>query len=186
MWHEGKTAMSKPAQATVTILIASDSVTDAALVKELLDEEFEQVFISTDPQRAVKDFERHCPGILVLAFNALEKSERYYLGLYRLSGKIHLQPHRTVILCNTAEVGRVYQLCRKEYFDDYVLFWPMTHDAPRLPMSVHHALRDLAPLSDGGPSVAEFAVQARRLAELENLLDQQMAQGDQRIEVDSQ
>jgi CheY-like chemotaxis protein len=73
----------------------------------------------------------------------------------------------------------------KDFFDDYVLFWPMTYDTSRLPMSVHYALRDLASLDSGGPSAAEFAAQARRLAELESLLDQQVVQGGQHIEAAS-
>ena len=62
------------------------------------------------------------------------------------------------------------------------LFWPMTYEASRLLMSVHNALRDLASLRHAGPSVTEFAAQARRLAELENTLGQQVAHGGQHIE----
>lgn len=167
------------------ILIATDNVTDAELIKKHLEVEFENVAISTDPDRAVADFESHRPDVLMLAFNNLGKSERYYLELYRCSRKIHLQPHRTVILCNKDEVKHVYELCKKELFDDYILFWPMTHDTTRLPMAVHHALRELAAARSGGPSAAEFAAQARRLAELETMLDQQMARGGQHIEVTS-
>jgi CheY-like chemotaxis protein len=178
----GERVALKPIEARAKILVASDSPSDAVLVKKLLVQEFEQVFLSTDPDRAVKDFESRAPDVLVLAFNSLAKSERYYLGLYRLSGKIHLQPHRTVILCNKDEVSQAYQACRKQYFDDYILFWPMTNDAPRLLMSVHHSLRDLTAISEGGPSAAEFAAQARRLAELGSMLDQHVAQGSQRID----
>jgi len=177
--------MDTPASTAATILIATDSVTDAALVKNLLNPEFDHVFSSTDPDRVVQDFERHRPDVLVLAFNDLEKSERYYLGLYRLCQAVHQYPHRTVILCNKDEVKRVYELCMKDYFDDYILFWPMTHDSLRLPMTIHHALRELAALKAGGPSAAEFATQARRLAELENMLNQQMAQGGLHIEAAS-
>lgn len=172
----------KPIEAKARILVASDSPSDAALVKKLLVQEFEQVFLSTNPDLAAKDFESRAPDVLVLAFNTLEKSERYYLGLYRLSGKIHLQPHRTVVLCNIDEVSQAYKACRKQYFDDYVQFWPMTNDAPRLLMSVHLSLRDLRAISEGGPSAAEFAAQARRLAELGSMLEQHVAQGSQRIE----
>ncbi|OGU24147.1 MAG: hypothetical protein A2580_14390 [Hydrogenophilales bacterium RIFOXYD1_FULL_62_11] len=171
----------KPIEARARILVASDSLSDALLIKKLLAQEFEQIFLSADPDLAVKDFESRVPDVLVLAFNTLEKSERYYLGLYRLSGKIHLQPHRTVVLCHLDEVSQAYQACRKQYFDDYVQFWPMTNDAPRLLMSVHHSLRDLRAISEG-PSAAEFAAQARRLTELGSMLDQHVAQGSQRIE----
>jgi CheY-like chemotaxis protein len=172
----------KPAEARAKLLVASDNPSDAALIRKLLAQEFEEVFLSTNPDLAVKDFESRAPDVLVLAFDTLAKAERYYLGLYRLSGKIHLQPHRTVVLCNVDEVSQAYQACRKQYFDDYVQFWPMTNDAPRLLMSVHHSLRDLKAISEGGPSAAEFAAQARRLAELGSILDQHVVQGSQRIE----
>jgi len=177
--------MSTPNSNAATILVATDVVDDAAVVKDMLDEEFKRVFVSTDPARAVADFEQHRPDVLVLAFNQMEKSERYYLGLYRLCKSMHQHPHRTMILCNKDEVKRVYELCMKDFFDDYILFWPMTYDPYRLLMSVHYALRDLASLKSSGPSAAEFAAQARRLAELENALSQQMAQGGQHIEAAS-
>jgi CheY-like chemotaxis protein len=166
-----------------TILVVSDNVSDANLVKNLLVPEFNHVFFSINPDLSVEDFEKCAPDVLVLAFNTLEKSERYYLRLYRLSGKIHLQPHRTVILCTKDEVNKAYQACKKQYFDDYALFWPMTNDASRLLMSVHHALRDLAGIKDRGPSTAEFSPQVRRLGELERMLGQQIADGSERIEV---
>ncbi|MHB1677116.1 MAG: response regulator [Sulfuriferula sp.] len=169
-------------QTDATILVATDNITDAALVKKLLDDEFEKIFMSTAPDKAVKDFMRHPPDVLVLAFDALEKSQHYYLRLFRLSAAVHLQPHRTIILCNKDEVRQAYSLCRDGLFDDYILFWPMVHDALRLPMSVHLALRELTVLQNGGPTPADFAAQARHLAQLENLLDQQMIQGVQHIE----
>jgi CheY-like chemotaxis protein len=70
----------------------------------------------------------------------------------------------------------------KRHFDDYILFWPMNHDAPRLAMSVHLAVRDLESKKNSGPSVAEFAAQARQLSELEALLDKQVALGGRHIE----
>lgn len=167
---------------TPALLIASDNVNDAALVEKLLGDEFGTIVTSTNPDTAVKDFERHQPDVLVLAFNVLEKSERHYLGLYRLSENIHQQLHRTIILCNKDEVRRAYAFCRDGLFDDYVLFWPVTQDTPRLLMAVHHALRELAARKTDAPTPADFAAQARRLMELETLLDQQLAQGGQHIE----
>lgn len=170
---------------TAQILIATDITSDAAQVKRLLNEEFNHVFISTDPDKVAGDFVRYQPDVLVLAFNELEKSERYYLGLYRLCPEIHQRPHRTIILCNKDEVKRAYELCKKDYFDDYVLFWPMTYDMSRLAMSVYHMLRELAALKSNGPSAAEFAAQSRQLADLEKTLAQQVAQGGKHIEVSS-
>ena len=174
--------MDTSASTAATILIATDSTTDAALVEKLLHPEFDHIFMSTDPDKLPGDFVRHRPSVLVLAFNILEKSERYYMGLYRLCEAVHQHPHRTVILCSKDEVKLAYELCKKDYFDDYILFWPMTYDMSRLAMSIHHALRELAALKGDGPSAAEFAAQARQLAELEKILAQQIAQGGLHIE----
>jgi CheY-like chemotaxis protein len=164
------------------ILVATDSISDADLVRKLLSEEFDNVSISTDPDRSVEDFERRRPEVLLLAFNTLEKAERYYLGLYRRGTMVHALPHRTVILCNKDDVRRVYELCRKEYFDDYILFWPMTHDAPRLLMTVHHALRQMAASRAAPASTAELVAQARRISELEAQLEQYAARGRARVD----
>lgn len=164
------------------ILVATEVVVDAGLVKRLLSEEFEDVTTSTDPDRSVRDFEHCRPDVLILAFNTLEKAERYYLGLYRLSNQVHALPHRTLILCNKDDVRRVYALCKKEYFDDYILFWPMTHDTPRLRMAVHHAMRQMAPSAPDRPDTREIASQARRIAELESLLEQHSKRGKLHID----
>lgn len=131
-------------QLAAPILIAAGGNSDALLVQGMLGEEFEQVFTSTDQERAAADVDYYHPAVLVLAFDTMEKAERYYLGLYRLYPQLPQLPHRTVVLCHKDEVQRAYQLCRQGLFDDYVLFWPMTLDAPRLPMAIHHALRELA------------------------------------------
>lgn len=170
--------MSDPA---VRILVATDIVADGQLVRRLLADEFNAISLSTVPDRSVQDFEEIRPDVLVLAFNSLEKAERYYLGLYRLSELIHALPHRTVILCTKDDVRRVYELCKKEYFDDYILFWPMAHDAPRLPMTVYHALRQMA-AGEAQPRTAELVVQARRIAELEAQLERYGARGTRQVE----
>jgi CheY-like chemotaxis protein len=157
------------------ILVVTEVATDATLVRDLLSEEFSNVFVSTDPERAVQDFEKHRPAVLILAFNTLEKAERYYLGLYRLSTVIHGLPHRTVILCNKDDLKRVFELCKKEYFNDYVLFWPASNDVARMQMTVHHALSQM--VHSDLPGASEIAGQARRLAELETQLDQYAANG---------
>ncbi len=171
--------MSDPA---VRILVATDIVADGQLVRRLLADEFNAISLSTVPDRSVQDFEEIRPDVLVLAFNSLEKAERYYLGLYRLSELIHALPHRTVILCTKDDVRRVYELCKKEYFDDYILFWPMAHDAPRLPMTVLHAVRQVEAQRAQQAGPHEFAVQARRIAELEAQLAQSTVRGVQRVD----
>ena len=164
------------------ILVASDSISDATLIKKLLDADFDKIFTTTDSDRAVADFDRYRPNVLILAFNAFEKSKSYYLGLFRRGGAVHLHPHRTVVLCGKEKVQQAYKLCCEGIFDDYILFWPMTMDAFRLPMSVRLALRELTTArNNNSPTAEEFAAQARRLITLEGMLAKQMAQGDAQI-----
>lgn len=82
----------------------------------MLRREFDNLAISTDPDKAVEDFEAHCPAVLVLAFTSLAKAQAYYLGLYRLSTQAHTMAHRTVILCSKGELEQVYALCKKGYY----------------------------------------------------------------------
>lgn len=160
------------------ILVASDSATNATLVKRLLQEEFDDVSLSTEPDRAAPDFEQCRPAVLVLAFDALQKAERYCFGLYRSSAAAPAIAHRTIVLCDKGDLMQTYQLCRKELFDDYVLFWPMNHDAPRLRMAVHQALRQLAGAGSLNPL---FMEQLQRLAGLEDTVDRLLGDGKQRI-----
>lgn len=165
--------------ATARILIATDIVADAAVVKGVLGEEFDHVSVSTDPDSAAADFLSQRPDVLVLAFNRLEKSERYYLGLYRLCPEIHQHQHRTIILCDQSEVKRAAALCMKDIFDDYNLFWPMTYDAPRLNMSVHNALRELSTSRTAGPQAGEASAQTQLMAELERMMAQQKVRDEE-------
>jgi CheY-like chemotaxis protein len=131
----------------------------------------------------VEDFESYRPDVLVLAFDRLEKAQRHYLGLYRLGHAAQRHPHRTVVLCGKDEVRAAYDLCRSEYFDDYVLFWPHTYDVCRLSMSIWMASRDLrAAHSDGMPDRAELFEHARHLQVLEKKLGDQWTDGERRIE----
>lgn len=86
--------MAAYAPATSTILVASDSATDAALVKKLLDPGFRKVLPSIDPVRVAEGFDNRRPD--VPGFNALEKSECRYPELLHLGGTVQVQPYRTI------------------------------------------------------------------------------------------
>ncbi len=163
------------------ILVATSALADAKLIARLLGDEFDAVDVSVDELRIVEEFEKARPDVLVLAFRTLEESERYYLGLYRKGETVHAHPHRTIILCGFPDMKRTYDLCKKEYFDDYVLFWPAGNDAPRLCMSVIQAVRRLFAQHDDQPSVAEFATQARKLAELDAALRAAVSRGSSQL-----
>ena len=104
------------------ILIATDDSSRANLVRNILLDEFKLVTISMDEKNIVQDFKQIQPSVLVLAFSTLEHSDRYYQELYRLSSFASQHPHRSLILCNNAESKAVYELCKRDYFNDYVLF----------------------------------------------------------------
>lgn len=135
--------MNKQEPHSAPVLILSETQRDAGQVRELLAGEFHDLALLTDLERMATAFDSKPADVLILAFDTLEKSERYYLALYRQSTKLHTHPHRTIILSNKDNVAASYEACRKQLFDDYVLFWPMHYDHYRLAMSVHLALRDL-------------------------------------------
>lgn len=164
------------------VLVASDDASDAAQIRRQLEPHFPQVRASSDPDKALADFEACLPDVLVLAFDSLEKSQRYYLGLYRLGQALQQHAHRTVILCSRDEVQQVSELCKQEYFDDYVLYWPQTFDGPRLAMSVWVASREMRTTRRETPRPGELLAHARHLGELEQKLDRGLAD---RAEVDS-
>jgi len=158
------------------ILVVGDNTADAEQVCSMLRDRYPHVQATTDPLKSDAVFDRVKPQVLVLAFKSLEACEVFYLGLFRRSEVIQLLVHRTLLLCDKDSVRRAFDLCMQEVFDDYVLFWPMVHDAKRLAMSVHLALgaldqeQALAPLS-------ELASLARRAEALEEQLAQQVKLG---------
>ncbi|MES2890345.1 MAG: response regulator [Pseudomonadota bacterium] len=158
------------------ILVVGDNAVDAEQVCSMLRDRYPHVEATTDPMKSDAVFDRVKPQVLVLAFKSVEACERFYLGLYRRSEVIQSLLHRTLLLCDKENVRRAFDLCLQEVFDDYVLFWPLVHDAKRLAMSVHLALGALdqelalAPLS-------ELATLARRAETLEEQLAQQVRLG---------
>lgn len=161
---------------TLKVLVATDVAADAAQIARLLADHFEQIETSTIESHFIADFERVRPDVAVLAFTSLERAERYSLGLYRHSERIHTLPHRSIVLCDKDNVHRAFELCRKEYFDDYVLYWPMVFDTPRLAMSILIAGRSLRAQQDT-TSAREVAAHARSISQLETVLDDRIELG---------
>lgn len=165
----------KPAEAKV--LVASDNADDAAQLLKQLKVEMEHVRASTNADLAVKDFESFKPDVLVLAFDSIEKAQRYSLGLYRQSQVVSQHRHRTVLLCSKNEVRAAFDLCKQAVFDDYVLYWPLSHDGMRLIMSIWNAARETLALTST-PSAKELVAHANQLGAIDALLDQQLAEGE--------
>ena len=165
------------------ILIVSDSLWDANLLKQLLDDDFPNIAISTDQNLVVRDFIGHEPLVLVLAFKSIAQAEDYYLGLYRNSPLLQDRPHRTVLLCTKDEILRAYELCKSGRFDDYVHFWPMSFDAPRLHMAIRGALRDLDRSITETRHADVMLAHTGKVSQLDSRLGQHIASGSQRMDV---
>jgi len=174
-----RTSATDPAQARV--LIATDSVAEAQQIENLLEDHFKTLRSSTAPERAVQDFDEYRPDVLVLAFDTLQKAQNYYLGLYRFSHSLHGHSHRTVVLCTKEEVRAAFDLCKKRYFDDYVLFWPLVQDGLRLPMSIWVACREITSAPDASPGRAEWIAHTKHLRTLESQLDREWSKGEERV-----
>jgi len=179
---DARAESARRARSNATILVASDAQANASVVSKLLSEEFDGVRSSWVPESALSDFEACRPQVLVLAFEELEKAEVYYLGLYRHSRAIREQPHRTIVLCHKDDVKRVFELCRTEHFDDYILFWPMSYDGYRVPMAVYSALRHLAAMQSAARYPGDVVDSARRLGSIGEFIDDRLAAGAQHIE----
>src|SRR5690606_14098950 len=159
----------------------TDVSADAAQIVRLLEDQFEQLETSTVEARFVADFERVMPDVVVLAFTSLERAERYSLGLYRHSAIVHSLPHRSIVLCDKDNVHRAFELCRKEYFDDYVMYWPLVHDTPRLARSILIAGRSRQRQRDAAPA-REVAAHARSVRRLESVIDDRISVGREHAE----
>ncbi|NMG01503.1 response regulator [Azoarcus taiwanensis] len=158
------------------ILVASESDADAQQIGAMLAHEFDNVATSAKEERFADDFDTAMPDVVVLAFHELEAAERCHLGLYRHSKIAHAQPHRSIVLCSKDNVRRAFELCRKGYFDDYVLFWPMVFDSTRLAMSIIIAGRSLLTGQSDAVSRRVFA-SADVAGTLETALDEQLEAG---------
>ncbi|WP_265923182.1 response regulator [Cupriavidus nantongensis] len=163
------------------ILVVTPAVADAELVAALLSEEFDSIRVSTKPEFAVSDFEEHRPAVLILAFDKLEDAQEYHRELYRLSSVAPTVPHRTLILCTGSELWKAYELCKTAHFDDYILFWPATNDAPRLRMAVHNALRQMRQPPPDTVSAGQLVACAKQLATYEVQLDDHAVESRERI-----
>ena len=171
--------MNSPAAAR--ILVVTDSTTEAEHLLFLLTDHFSHVRSSTDPTREVSDFQEFAPQVVVLAYKDLKLSQRYCSALHGLAQSARLPAHRLVLLCSKDEVATAFDLCKKQYFDDYVLYWPAAQDGLRLAMSVWIASRELMATQAPGPRRDELITHVRQLGDLENTLKQGLAAGEAQI-----
>lgn len=159
-----------------TILIFGDNASDLEIVQSVLRLEYKNLKTCRDSEAYHLIYDKVKPQILILSFKSLETCESVYLTLHRRSDALHATPHKALVLCSKEHVNSAYKLCHDGVFDDYILFWPLVHDAKRLPMSVHLALESLAHLKAAQP-LEEIASLARRAEQLGDQLTEQINKG---------
>lgn len=164
------------------ILIASDLKSEAESLRAQLEVDYQHVAASVDSEHYVEDFERFEPDVLLLVFDKIENAQSYYLGLYRFGSSAQQHSHRTIVFCAKEQVKKAFQLCCKQYFDDYVLFWPSPYDGSRLPMSIHVALRELKQSRKTSSSERQLEEYAGKLREFSNTLRHNLEAGEVQVE----
>ncbi len=149
-----------------TLLIATESNTEGAFLKRMLASEGYTVFVTVGEDNHIKDFERCRPAVLVLAFKAISDSERLVFSLFKHSPVANQINYKTILLCPVDHISIAYKLCLKEHFDDYVPFWPMVQDSPRLRMAVFNAFRLLKHSEVGSSGFESLSRDASTLSTL--------------------
>lgn len=137
--------MSRAAFEHIKVLVLSDGAADAEVVEAILAREFSAIRAVTDRRNAAREFDEFLPDVVVFVARPLEALEAYHAELRQTSPRFAAHHrHRTIVVCAKEELQRAYDLCRAGTFDDYVIFWPVTHDHLRLMMSVVRAARELS------------------------------------------
>ncbi len=124
------------------ILIVSDEADEVRTVRDLLQQDCPKLFGADNEEAGLRLFAEREPALLVLAFQELERSERFYLMLYRQCPTIQEIQHQTLLLCKSNEAEAAFSLCRNGTLDDYLVNRPM-HDPLRLRLAVQQALARL-------------------------------------------
>ncbi|MBI3523461.1 MAG: response regulator [Betaproteobacteria bacterium] len=122
-----------------SILIVCDSADELRAVRELMTSDLGNYWSTDNEAGGLQLFQEHRPSVLILAFQEIEKAERFYLTLYRQCPQMQEIRHQTLLLCKNTEAESAYSLCMNGTVDDYVVNRPL-YDPFRLRLSVHQAL----------------------------------------------
>lgn len=158
------------------VLIVSDTAEEVLNVRELLQRDCSNLFTADFVESGIQQFQERKPAVLVLAFQEMEKSERFYLMLYRKSAVIQQITHQTLLLCKSNESEAAFSLCRNGTFDDYVVNRPL-HDPYRLRLALHQALVSQAGKSDAAAVNRQLAHIGSDLRNLDSFVSKALTGG---------
>ncbi len=125
------------------VLVVSDAAEEVQNVRDLLQRDCASLLAADNDEEGIRLFQEKKPAVLVLAFQELERSERFYLMLYRKCAAMQEMTHQTLLLCKNNESEAAFSLCCNGTFDDYIVNRPL-HDPYRLRLALHQALANQA------------------------------------------
>ncbi|HEX3837631.1 MAG TPA: response regulator [Steroidobacteraceae bacterium] len=166
--------MKSPDSAQVLVL-GDDAANMQAIVAELT-RHFKHVgCLAPDPE-AQPGSAQLAAEVLVLAFQELDQAQPYCRTIGVAEPSYVIQ--RTVLLCRTEDSPAALELCKRQYFDDYVAYWPQPQDRMRLPMSVWLAARAALALRRDGEAGAKLLTHAKQLGDLDRKLTHEINVGE--------
>jgi CheY-like chemotaxis protein len=161
---------------TARVLVLGDGAAEMAAVVADLKKHFKYVdCIAPDPEAAAGP-EQQAADVLVLAFKELEQAQPYCKALGAAEHTI--SPQRSVLLCRIEDSAPALELCKRQYFDDYIAYWPQPQDRMRLPMSVWLAARAALALRRSGEAGAKLLTHAKQLGELDRKITHEIDMGE--------
>lgn len=165
--------MKSPDSAQVLVL-GDDAANMQAVVADLT-KHFKHVGCLAPDPAALPGSEQLAADVLVLAFRELEQAQPYCKTIGGPEPSHVVQ--RTVLLCKTEDSPTALELCKRQYFDDYVAYWPL-QDRMRLPMSVWLAARAAMALRHNGEAGAKLLEHAKQLGDLDRKLTHEIDVGE--------
>jgi CheY-like chemotaxis protein len=166
--------MKSPASASVLVL-GDSSAEMAALVAELK-KHFKQVDALVPDPEGTAGSEQQAADVLVLAFQELEQAQPYCKAMGVIEPS--LAPQRSVLLCRAEESAAALELCKRQYFDDFVAYWPPPQERTRLIMSVWLAARAALGLRRSGEAGAKLLNHAKQLGDLDRKITHEIDMGE--------
>ena len=146
-------------------------------VTKLLGDEFKGYELSEDNIKAIELFVEFKPHLLLLINSKLEKSEEFYLEMFRNLDQSKIPMHKSIVTCKQADSSVAYDLCRRHIFDDYVIVKPL-FDPHRLRMSLVLAFDRLMQGSASDRISQNFAGTNQVLNDLMNVLNETAKRSD--------
>jgi CheY-like chemotaxis protein len=170
----GCACMKSPASARVLVIGASE--TDVELVFADLKRHFKDVETATTEEAAQERIALDPPDVIVLAFKDLEEAQPYCRAPG--SSETANPPLRSVLLCQEEGAAAAFELCKRKYFDDYVIFWPAPPDRLRLSMSLWLACRAALALHEQGETGSQLLNHAKQLGDLDRAVTREIESGE--------